>query len=245
MLAQDRLDLRGHLPPPQALELEALRDPLLLPARGHPPERVRSVELIRAGREDQEQPPAARARREQSQEVERRPIRPLEVLEYEHQRGVLRQPRDHPDHQLEQAGGVALLHCRSGQSVAKLRHEPPDLGPGRAEHVVESVGGQLTCQGAHHVDQRRERDPSPAELHAAADEHARAGAAGAPDQLVDEPRLSHPGLAADQHGDLLAGEHSLQRTCQDLQLRLASHQDGADETRRHAGIMSEANHSHF
>jgi hypothetical protein len=56
---------------------------------------------------------------------------------------------------------------------------------------------------------------------------------------VHQPRLSDTGLAAHQHCCLLAGQDALERTSQELQLRLASHQDGADETRRHAGIMPE------
>ena len=88
----------------------------------------------------------------------------------------------------------------------------------------------------------RERDPAAAELDAPADQHPRARGAGALDQLVHEPRLSDPGLASHEHRHLLAGQDALERTRQGLQLRLASHQDGAYQTRRHRRMM--ANRAH-
>ncbi len=236
-MAEDGLDLGGDAVGLETRQLHPLNSPLLVPARGDPSERMSAMQLIGPYGEHEQQPAAGGPGDQQREEVEGRPVGPLHVLEREHQRRAGRQPDDDAEHQLEQSCRVAIIRRDCRRPLVELGNEPPDLGAGRAQRRVEVAGGQLGGQTAHHLDDRREGDAAAVELDAAADQDPGAGLARLADQLVHQPRLAYPRLAADDDRDLLAGQHAAQGMTERLHLHLAPYQDGADQPRRHGAIM--------
>ena len=64
-LPEDRLDLSGDVPRLEAVQLEPLDGPLLLPASRHTPERMRAMQLVGAHGEYEQQPATTGPRDEQ------------------------------------------------------------------------------------------------------------------------------------------------------------------------------------
>ena len=238
-MAEDGLDLGGDAVRLKTLQLHPLNSPLLVPARGHASERMRAMQLIRSYGQHKQQPAAGGPGDQQREKVEGRPVGPLHVLEREHQRRAGRQPDDDAENQLEQSCRVAIIRRDCRRALVELGNEPAHLGAGRAQRRVEVAGGQLGGQTAHHLDDRRERDATAVELDAASDQDPCASLARLADQLVHQPRLADPGLAAHHDRDLLAGQHAAQGMAERLHLPLSPHQDGADQTHRHDVMMPE------
>jgi hypothetical protein len=161
----------------------------------------------------------------------------LDVFEHEHQRRDVGEPSDHSEHQLQDARWAAVVARGSRSGILELGNEPRDLVAGAAQHRVQISGLELGGKRADHLDQRRKRDASAIELDAATDERPHTGLACLADQVVHQPRLAHAGLTADEHRRLLSGDGAVKRVAQQPQLRLASHQDGAHKTRRHARMI--------
>ena len=149
-LAEDRLDLSRHGRGVEALKLEPLSQPLLFPARRHPPERVRAMQLVRADGEHHQQP-LRPAGDEEADEVQRRPVGPLHVLEHDHQRTLVRQPVDHAQDELQHPRGIALARRPAAGAVVELGDEPPDLGPSGPQEVIELVVGEVPGQRPQHL----------------------------------------------------------------------------------------------
>ncbi len=206
--AHDRLQLAGRLLPGEARKLQPPHRPYPLPCRDQGPERMRPVYLVRTEREHEQHAHAAQAPHEQRDEVQRGAIRPLQVLDHEHQRPVGGQALDHPEHQLEQARAARLAGRagRAGRLWVELGEQASQVRPRRTEEAVELAGVHHAHERAQRVDQRAERHPLASELDAAADQHPRSALAGPLGRLLDEPRLADAGLAADQHHRRLAGD---------------------------------------
>ncbi len=126
-LPEDRLDLSGDVALLEAIEFEPLDDPLLLPAGCHPAEGMGAMELVGPHAQHEQQPAGAGPRDEQREQVERRAVRPLKVLEHEHQRSARGQPRDHTEHQLEQPRCIAFAHGRGRLVILELGYQASDL----------------------------------------------------------------------------------------------------------------------
>jgi hypothetical protein len=79
---------------------------------------MRSVDLVRAEGEHEQHPDAAQRPHQERDEVKRRAVRPLEVLDDEHQRPVGGQPLDDAEHELEQTAAARLTP--GGRSIRRL-----------------------------------------------------------------------------------------------------------------------------
>jgi hypothetical protein len=87
------------------------------------------------------------------------------------------------------------------------------------------------------VGERAERQALAAHLDAAAGEDPRARRARAPGRLLDEPRLAHAGLAAQEHDRGVAREGSLERRRQRCQLGLPANEDRTHESASHGAHL--------
>jgi len=83
------------------------------------------------------------------------------------------------------------------------------------------------------VGERAERQALAAHLDAAAREDPRARGARALGGLLDEPRLAHAGLPAEEHGRGIAPHGSVERGRQRRQLGLPADEDRTHESASH------------
>ena len=234
-LIEDRLDLGADLLGAEPLELQPLHRALLVPPSGHAAKRMRPVQLVVAHRADQQRV-TGQSPHEQCDQVERRAVGPLHVLEDEHQRPLGGQARDEPENKLRNSGCTVVggAHLLAG---LELGEQPGDLAPCRAQALAELVDSELGGERAQHLDERSERDPLTSELDAAADEHARAGLVGPPAELVDQPRLADAGLATYEDRRGLSGNRPLQGAIEHRELSLTTDQHRADEAGGHSVIF--------
>ncbi len=230
-LTEDRSQLRGDLVAAEAAQLDPAHRPDPVPAGDHAPQRMRAVQLVRAIGQHEIHARVAQAAHEQRDEVERRAIGPVEVLEDEHERPVGAEADDRAEDQLEQLRGLDRPVVERRAAV-ELGDEPPELGAGRAEQALERRVVLLERQRAQRLDERRERHAL-AELDAAADEHPRAVLGRAPPRLLEQPRLAHAGLAADQDDGRLPRGGVGGRLGEHGQLGDAADEERADQARAH------------
>jgi hypothetical protein len=101
VVAEDGLKLARDLLARKPLKLDAAHGTHSLPSGHERTQRVASVKLIAAKRDRQQHPGVAERANQQGDEVERRPIRPVQVLDHQHQRLVGGEPLDHAEHQLQ------------------------------------------------------------------------------------------------------------------------------------------------
>ena len=199
---EDRGDLGGELVAAEALQPEPVDAGRALELGQQRPQRMAPVQLVGAVGDDQRQRLRARAAHEEGQEVARGLVGPVQVLEHQHDGLDAAEPLDQRQQRLEHARLVAAVAVlRGGVRRAELRHQLRERGARGGRQPVGDVGaalGQLAGDRAQRVDQRRVRDRGAAQLQAVADEHARAGVAGAGFELGDEPALADAGLAGDE-----------------------------------------------
>ena len=133
-----------------------------------------AVQLVGAVGEHEQDLRVAQAADEQRDELERRAVGPVQVLEHDQQRPVAARAGDRAEHELEQLRGLGPL-ARERRAVGiELGDESRELRPRVAEQRVELRGRDLVGERAQRLGQRRERHRVAAELHAAADDHAAA-----------------------------------------------------------------------
>ena len=153
---------------------------------------------------------------DEGDQVERRAVGPVQVLEDQHDRTRRHEPLDDREEQLEQTG----LPGRSGRPEAHAargagRHRRRTAGSAstrsseevtqRAERGGALLGRQVPVEGAEHVHERCVRQAPLLQVEALTDQHAGAVAPGLGAGLADEARLPHAGLATDEdHGALAA-----------------------------------------
>ena len=199
------------------------------------PQRVGPVQLVGpVGDDDQhavQRPLVADQERQQGPAGR---VGPVRVLDGQHDRGGLGQPLQQHQHLLEQPG-PGLARVDGGQRLAELGQQPGQLADGPArQQPGQPVGAELPHQVAEHGGERRERQPVGAELQAAAGQHPRPRGLLGRGELAEQPGLTHPGLAADEHAGGCAVAHRGQGRPQRGQLVRAAHQRGADRRRAHA-----------
>ena len=156
-------------------------------------------------------------------ELQRRHIRPLDVIEDEHPRPPLARRFEQLGHRLEQleatrigcARKEILLTGASEQPVEQLLHG----GVGKRPH------------GFRHRSQHRQPRPERrgrADVIAAAPEHVHTLGDGLLGEVVDQARLADPGLTLDQRPQRPAAEHACQRLGEDAPLRLPADDVGLE-----------------
>ena len=195
---------------------------------------MRSVQLVGADGEDEHQAARRRPGDEEGDQVEGGRIGPLDVLEGEHQRASRRQPPDHAQQQLQDPRRVPVGAPGRLPPVVELRHEAPDLRPGRSEQRLQVVVVKLRGQHAEHVHDRCVGVPRLRRARRSRRRgRARLGRSRPGDELTDQPRLADPRLPSDQHGHGLALESAGQCSVQRRRLRFPADEDRAHKTPRH------------
>ena len=222
--AEDGLELLRDLRAPEALQLDALHGPYALPAGDERPQRMAAVQLVGAEADDHEHASAVQRAHEQGHEVERRPIRPVQILDHEHERAVGSEPLDHAHDQLEQARRAALTEGSPAERAVgiEVRQHLPQLGAGRSDELIELLGRRVAHERAERVRERAERQALAAHLDAAAREHPRARLARALGRLLDESCLAHAGLATQEHHRRVPRDRSVERRRQRRQLGVSA-----------------------
>jgi hypothetical protein len=227
--AEDPLELGARLGARQRRELDLLDD---RHARDVGQERAQSlvaVELVAAVGHRDEQALALEPPQDERQQVERRAVGPVGVLDDEHNgRGRRQPPQQLVDRGVEALGGE---RGRLGDGRPRLRvgHQPRELRRRRA--AVLAQAGERVGDRQQRNRRRLERDALPAE-------HERAEPFGARGELAHQARLAHARLAAQQHGPGASRGSALERALQAGQLGGAPCQDPALETPCHRASIA-------
>ena len=197
----------GHegadLAPPERAELDPLDVVLPLQLGDLHEQRLAVADLVAPHRGHDEDGTGAEHAREVRQEIERGPVRPLEVLDDEHERSLPGDPLEDVEDGLEELGSrpspglesVGIAGARSlelGDQAAK----PPSAGPEQGRQVPGRDAPDELAQGR---DERGEREATVADPQALAGEDAGPAGPRPSGELLDEPGLADPGLAADEH----------------------------------------------
>ncbi len=238
-------ELGGHLGPAEAGQLEALDPAAAVQLGQERPQRVAAVQLVAAVGHHQQQPAPAQVADEEGEQVAGGAVGPVQVLHDQDGRALGAEALQQPQQQLEQP---PLL--RPGAGVAAEAGPVPGAGPGRRSQLGQQAGqlhpglpgdhpGQLgLVQVAHErpqgLDQRGERHPLAAQLHAAAVQDGRPGGPGGGHHLADQPGLADPGLAAHHHRRRGAAGGPFAGRGQPGQLLGPADEGRAGERRRHA-----------
>ena len=173
-LPQDALELRGELVAVEALERDPLDAGSPLELGEHRAQRVAPVQLVGSVRHDQAERLLARAAHEERDEVARRAVGPVDVLERQQHRAGAAEPLEQREQRLEQA---ALARARL---LVGARADATQLGQQLGERVARArrqlrrgVRAHAARERAQCGHQRRVGDLRAGELQALAEQHAR------------------------------------------------------------------------
>jgi hypothetical protein len=209
------------------------------------PQRMAAVQLVAAIRAHDEQALVAQAAQQRGQELERRAVGPLQVVDHEDHRPVGGELVEQAAKQAEQAGlGQRLAGC--GQAVragrqrvgAQLGQQTRELGAVGAHEVVERLRPQLAHQAAQRAGDRRVRQLAGAEGHAVAAQHVRPRRGRQALQLAQQTRLADARLARYEHGCRIAGRRALEGAAERRQLVGAADELPARDAPCHMAIIS-------
>ena len=162
------------------------------------PQRMAAVQLVAAVGADHEDVLAAQRAGEEDEEVARRAVGPVEVLDDEDGGVVAAEAVEQGEQRLEEPrlrGDLADVGGRRLRA-AELGQELGEVVAAGAEGVEDGVAG--AHERAQRGDDRRVGQLAGAELDALAEEDARAAVRGARRELVDEAGLAHARLAGDE-----------------------------------------------
>jgi hypothetical protein len=196
---------------------------------------VRAVQVVAAIGGDERESLVRRVAHEEAQQVARRAVGPVQVLDDQQHGRHAPEPHERAEQQLEQprlpeAGGLR----RRRLDLAEVRHEARQLPARGTEHLDQVVGIELRGQRPQRADDRRVRQLGVADLDAVPEQHDHAVLARLLRDLADEPALADARLARDQDARGLAGRGGGDRGTQHLELTFPSHQSGARQASGHA-----------
>ena len=198
---EDRGDLRDQLVAAEALEPEPVDAGRALELGQQRAQRVTAVQLVGAVGDDERQRLRARAAHEEGEEVARRLVGPVEVLEHEHDGLDAAEPLDQRQQRLEHARLVRALaravdpsrRANSGISSASAAREAGGSASARSEpHSTSSraIGRSASTSGAYGIAAPPSSRQWPT--------NTRAPARRARLDLGDEAALADAGLAGDE-----------------------------------------------
>ena len=211
ILGQQLLHARLVQPP----ERDPRRQPLPQQRFERLRERPLHVELDVAVRADDEQPHRGEVRREVLQQLERRFVGPVQVVQQDHARRLLRRALDVLEEGAEDQAALLIgRHVRQRRDVA--------VGAAQARHDRRDLRGEIAHRRAHglrqqphgllgHLDERHERRRA-LHLVAVAGQTEAAALPRLGHQLARETRLADARLAADQHQAAVARQHAIEQT---------------------------------
>ena len=95
----------------------------------------------------------------------------MQILDHQHQRSLLTQPFQQPEHQLEQSGLGGLSRRVAAVRFAQGGQEAGQFWPGRADQPTDGAGAEVGDQGPHGLHDRSIRQGAAADGNAAAGQH--------------------------------------------------------------------------
>ena len=178
------------------------------------------LELVRADRGHQQDAFVAQVADEEGEQVPRRRIGPLEILDDEHGRHVPGEPVDHTQDELEQAHlgeSVVAAGLPAGPDAAgigrrrwagpgaQLGHQPGELAAVGTEQRRQRTRIELPEQVAEGLDEWGIRQAACPERQASTGQDPAAHRLDAIGERANETRLADPGLTGHDHRPRLAG----------------------------------------
>jgi hypothetical protein len=185
----------------------------------------------------QQDPLAAQVPDEEREQVAGGLVGPVQILDHQHQRGLLAQAPKEAEQQLEQpglgrrAGRVFLWLAQPGGQAGELR-------PGEPDEPADGLRAQLGQQDSQGLHDRGIRQGAVADRHTAPGQHP-GPIRGACDQLGDQAGLADTGLAPHQDDGRFAICGPPSGRLEGLELREAADEGGARHAAAHlAGIIA-------
>ncbi len=183
-------------------------------------DRAAAVELVRADRDDDQDPLIPQVTDQEGQEVQRRGVRPLDVLDDQRRRRGAGEPTHDTEKDLEQADlrVASVFGCRLADAWAalagvggrfrpspQLRHQAPELGAVGTQHGRDRSRLEIAEHLAERTDERAVGQVAGPERKAAPRQDPAAGGQDPIGQGLDERGLADPGFASHDHGPGIAG----------------------------------------
>ena len=150
-----------------------------------------------------------------SRRAQRRLVGPVQIVEHEHERALLRAAAQQPGERVEEPearllAGEAGRGRQRRQARAQLGHELRQLGRVGAERRAQPLRLGRRHELAQHLHPGPEGRRALA-FEAAPDQHLRAALARHARELLGRARLADAGLAGEQHEPAAAGERRVER----------------------------------
>ena len=231
--AHDRGDELAYLVAIEARELDPVDRTRTVELGEQRTQRMAAVEIIGAVGPDEHDRGRTQAAREVHEQLACGAVGPMDVLEHQQCRHALGQSFEDAEELLEQRArddAFARGRVQLGQQRRELVAPGPDDG-------VERRLVECPVQGAQHLHDRAEGERAVDEVEALTYEH-QCRFRETLDQLVDEPRLSDPRLARDEHGRrALVDDGRLPARLEPRQLGAATDEPGAGDAGGH-GLQS-------
>ena len=219
----------GDVDPLDAAGALDLRDPRQ--------QRVASMELVRAEREEQGRRIRAQVPDEVGQGLPRAGIRPMQVLDDEQQGAPRGEALDQAQDRFEQPR-LQPLALGAGLGQIGPRHErrkqASKVGPGWADDLVDLLGPKVAVELAQRLDDRAVRHAGGSDVHARAAQHAHATLAREAHRFVDQSALADAGLAGQEEVAGATALRLVEGALDRSDLGFAAHHDRTDEAATHA-----------
>jgi len=218
--AVDRLELAGDVVAAERLEVEPRDERPPRELRDEAPRRVRGLELAGAVRERERDALGPEVAGEERDEVARRAVGPVEVLEHDQERPAFRRPAEQLERQLVQPALAEAV----GEAPPLVFE--PQAGQQRGERAarvpVELRELVFQRQLAQRRDHGRVRELLPAELEALPVQDEEPALAPARLERPDQAGLADPGLARDQREPRISRRRGPERVVERAQRPVAA-----------------------
>ena len=210
--AEDPGELLALLLEAERRQLEALHVAVPAELGEADEERIATLQVVGPESPDEQDPSAPQVAHEEHEQVPRRRVAPMEVLEGDHERAFRAQPFDEGEGQLKEP--CLVRRARRGRRRSRGNRSCPvlarleELGEARrdAHELDGDVPEQLAQVGwreflaevPQDLEEGTVRQALATEVETGAHEHAGPRLPGAFAELRDEPRLAEPGVATDE-----------------------------------------------
>ena len=217
---EDPGHLRARLLERQRRELQPPRDRRGRQLAEEAPQAIAQVDLVAAVGGHDRHALIPQPSRQEGDEVERRLVGPMEVLERQQHGRRRRRALEQVEHERMQRGDGPQEELRARRADQRRRRPA------------------VVAQLPQRVDERKQRDRSLLDRRALSAQHARARSARPGDQLGEQPALAHAGLAAHE-GDARHAIRGTAQRCDELvQLVRAPDEDPARHPWSHGASIA-------
>ena len=222
-LLHDALELFRQLAEVEAVEREPVDARGALELGQQRAQGMAPVQLVGAIGDDEAERLLARAAHEEGDEVARRAVGPVQVLDREQHRAGAPETLEQREQRLEQpalAGAGLLVGARPGPAELRQQlRERVARRRGQGFGPLCALGGEAAGERPQRGDQRCVRDLRAAELEALPEQHARPAGTRAGLDLAQQPRLADARLAPDEDERGPARRGALERGAQQCRAR--------------------------